>query len=699
MALAKRKLNVGIDLGTTYSAISYYDPVKKVSVMLPNSSNQVTTPSVVYIKNGEILIGQQAKLLQSEGETDSVAFYKCMMGNLDFSVYLDGQAYNAEDLSAIFLEHFVKDVEAANNVEIVSAVITVPAYFNHAQRTATMNAGNRAGLNVKKIINEPTAAILAYGLTDSGAEKNVLVYDLGGGTFDITIAKIRNRNVEVIATAGNHDLGGKNWDMEFRDHICRMFYEKTGVDIAEDDDEYYSEILVQCENIKKKLTEVNNTFINLNCSGHRERIDLTREDFDRVTRDQLMITMDLMEETMQAAAQKLKRSFGYADIGEVVLVGGSTMMPQVYEYLSQTIPARINRSVDVNCIVSQGASIQAYICECEDTMFEIPATISDVTAHSLGIVTVNADYTAYVNTKIIAQNSTIPAKDNQRLAIRNRGKDTFIEVYVTQGETEAPEDCVILGKYIIKDFGNESADKCEVNVTYMYDDNGIVNVTAEQSKIGRALEIEVVEDVGDISWMSEPPKKPVVAKPLNVCFVLDASGSMCGDLRKAADAAKAFMNNISGDAHRFSVIVFADYVSQLCNSTNDRSKVLQALKVYSADESEVGICTGAEPLAYIKNSGWGDAGMKNVLVVLTDGVWSKKNSEIQRADDLKAKGIHIHAIGIADADQAFLRRIASDDESAIKTDANDLVDSFEGIAQAIGGGVEEADDTFMIMEK
>lgn len=697
MTLSKRKLAVGIDLGTTYSAISYYDPVKKVPVMLPNSANQVTTPSVVCITNGEILIGQQAKLLQSQGETEAVAFYKCMMGNLDFSVYLDGHAYNAEDLSAIFLEHFVRDVAEANQIEIESAVITVPAYFNHTQRKATMNAGQRAGLNVKKIVNEPTAAILAYGLTDSGAEKNVLVYDLGGGTFDITIARLQGHNVDVIATAGNHDLGGKDWDMEFRDHICRMFYEKTGVDIAEDDEEYYAELLVQCESLKKKLTEVSSSFINLKCGGHRERIDFTRSEFDDVTRDKLMITMDLMEETLGEAGKKLNRSFGYSDIDEVVLVGGSTLMPQVYEYLTQRISARINRSVDVNCIVSQGASIQAYICACEEQSFALPARIADVTAHSLGIITINDDHTAYINTKVIAQNATIPAQDSQRLAIRNRGADTFIEVYLTQGETEAPEDCVILGKYVIRGFGNEASDRCEVEMTYMYDENGIVNVSAVQCSSGRLLEVEVIEDIGDLSWLSEPPKLPAV-RGCNVCFVLDSSGSMCDDLGTAADSAEAFMRNLPGAQHRFSVIAFADKVKELCAPTSDPACIQQALDVYRRDDSNAGVCTRAKPMEYMRNSNWFDAGRSNTLVVLTDGAWSNQSSELGAAAVLKEKGIRIHAIGISDADEIFLKKLASEDGTALKTDVNDLVDSFAGIAQAVGAG-DAGDDTFMIMGK
>lgn len=695
--MSKRKLAVGIDLGTTYSAISYYDPIKKTPVMLPNSANQVTTPSVVCITNGEILIGQQAKLLQSQGETDAVAFYKCMMGNLDFSVYLDGRAYNAEDLSAIFLEHFVRDVAEANQIEVESAVITVPAYFNHTQRKATMNAGQRAGLNVKKIVNEPTAAILAYGLADSGAEKNVLVYDLGGGTFDITIARLHDRNVDVIATAGNHDLGGKDWDMEFRDHICRAFYEKTGVDIAEDDEEYYAELLVQCEGMKKKLTEVGSSFINLKCGGHRERIDFTRAEFDDVTRDKLMITMDLMEETLAEAGKKLNRSFGYSDIDEVVLVGGSTLMPQVYEYLSQKISAKINRSVDVNCIVSQGASIQAYICACEEQSFALPAKIADVTAHSLGIITINDDHTAYINTKVIAQNATIPAKDSQRLAIRNRGADTFIEVYLTQGETEAPEDCVILGKYVIRGFQKEASDRCEVEMTYMYDENGIVNVFAVQCSSGGELAVEVIEDIGDLSWLSEPPKLPV-ARGCNVCFVLDSSGSMCSDLGTAADSAEAFMSNLPGEQHRFSVIAFADKVKELCPSTSDLTRVRKALQVYREDGSDAGICTGARPMEHMRLSNWFDAERSNTLVVLTDGAWSRQSSELAAAKELKEQGIRIHAIGIADADEAFLKRLASEDGTALKTDVNDLVDSFAGIAQAVGAG-DAGDDTFMIMGK
>ena len=248
-----KKVNVGIDLGTTYSAVASFSNELSRVITYKNSYDKECTPSVICFDGSNVLIGEPAKEEQKCGNINTVAFYKSMMGNTDYSAYIDGNEYSAEDLSAIFLKNLVNDIEKTNNIKIEGAVITVPAYFNQKQKCATIRAGEKAGLKVLRIINEPTAAIIAYGLT-SGNEKNVMVYDLGGGTFDVTIAHVNGTKIDVMATNGNHQLGGKDWDQVLYDEIKDQFYSEFGLDI-DDFPNDAKELQVKCEEAKKRLRE------------------------------------------------------------------------------------------------------------------------------------------------------------------------------------------------------------------------------------------------------------------------------------------------------------------------------------------------------------------------------------------------------------------------------------------------------------
>ena len=254
-----KTVNVGIDLGTTYSAVAVFSQASSRVEVLKNSLGKETTPSVVFIENGKTIIGEEAKDEQKAGNINTAAFYKSMMSNPNYSAYIDGEEYSAEDLSGLFLAELKRDIEAANNVKIVGAVITVPAYFDDKQRNATIRAGQRAGLNVLKIVNEPTAAIIAYGLS-GGKNKNVMVYDLGGGTFDVTIARVEGTSISVTATNGNHQLGGMNWDDTLINEVADQFYTEFGVDIKSHPDDF-KELQVKCEEAKKRLSSVASTLI------------------------------------------------------------------------------------------------------------------------------------------------------------------------------------------------------------------------------------------------------------------------------------------------------------------------------------------------------------------------------------------------------------------------------------------------------
>ena len=698
------KITVGIDLGTTYSAVSTFDKTKGEPVILKNSFGDEYTPSVVFIENGSVTIGSEAKSLQSAGNANAAAFYKTWMGNKNFSLYLDGDNYSSEDLSGIYLKELIKDIEMANNVEIDGAVITVPAYFNEAQRQATINAGKAAGIKVLKIINEPTAAIIAYGLTGEG-NKKVMVYDLGGGTFDITIADVKGSVVSVLGTNGDHQLGGKDWDLILRNYLAESFENEFGVCI-DDYPEESNELQVECENVKKKLTNLQKVTATVSCDGNIGRYEITKEWFEEQTSDLLSKTQLLINECLTEIGESTDGS----GIDEIVLVGGSTRMPQVKEMIKREYGKYPITNVNVDTVVAKGAAIQAAICAEKTVTLSLgpaprtanlagqtsqPArrvltlssdSIRDVTAHSLGMISVSEDKSRYVNTIIIPKNEKVPSTQQKPFKINTRrGGDGIIEVYILQGESLVPSDNHILGKYVISGIEPQSEQESVIDISYTYNENGMVDVTAVQRKTGKSLTVTKTEVPEDMSWVDEAPKIEEIKISSTIYLVIDVSGSMSSAMSKVEQAARAFVDDMDLTSSKIGVVVFADRVTTACKPTNRIKDIYGAIKDACAFKHDVGGATSGKPFEYL-NTNFGKMDEKNYLVVLTDGQWFKATEEIANSQKIKSKGIDIVALGFADADRAFLKKIASSDESALKTDLNSLKGAFSTIAQAITEG-------------
>ena len=487
------KINVGIDLGTTYSAVATFNKQKGAVEILKNDLDKSCTPSVICIENGQVTIGEEAKTLQAAGNLNTAAFYKSMMGEKGYTLYLDDKDYTPEDLSAEYLRALKRNVEEANGVQIDGAVITVPAYFNEEQRTATMRAGQRAGLKVLKIINEPTSAIIAYGLTGQG-KKNVMVYDLGGGTFDVTIAEVNGTKVRVITTNGNHQLGGKDWDLVLINELAQRFLDDYGVDLN-DYPEEYKELQVKCEETKKKLTSLPSTSVTIQCEGYSGKYEVTREFFKEQTVNLLNETKSLIDRCFA----EIGGGFGWHSLDEVVLVGGSTRMPQVKEMIIEEYgKPPITKNIDVDTIVASGAAMQAQLCT-EDVLVlggsaGAPtmsiggsagtvgnsgglvirgADIQDITAHSLGILVYDNDKEAVENSIIIKKGSEYNKYFGQEYFLSAKE----IEIYVLQGESTNPYESNLLCKYVIETGNGGKPTKSLVELCY--NNNGIVDVRAQ----------------------------------------------------------------------------------------------------------------------------------------------------------------------------------------------------------------------------
>ena len=700
-----KKVNVGIDLGTTYSAVAIFDKKKGEVQILKNDLGNNYTPSVVCIEDGRILTGEEAKDEQASRNTNTAAFYKSMMAEPGYSIYLDGNEYTPEDLSSIFLKELKKKVEKENDVIIDKAVITVPAYFKEEQRKATMRAGKNAGLNVVEIINEPTAAIIAYGLTGKG-KKNVLVYDLGGGTFDVTIAEVNGSNVQVLSTNGNHQLGGKNWDHEIVMELIDRFRDEYGIDINEYPEEL-KKLQVTAEDVKKRLTKAPVTMATVSCEGYVGKYEITRELFDSRTSDLLNTTAILIQQCFD----EIGGGFGWHSLHEVVLVGGSTRMPQVKEYVMREYgKAPVTKNIDVDTIVAAGAAMQVQLSndgflviggDSENVTsplqlggsassnpsvtLVLPGDISDISGHALGMLAFNKAKKV-INSVIVPKNS----KKNQPFGKKYTFTGDKLNVYVLQGEEENPYDHEkILYKYIIT--GMNPGEKTDLTVDFLYNENGMVDVTAKTDK-GKQLvstQTEVNETIAEVIAALEKEQKEAEeaakrAKALEVMFVIDVSGSMSGDrIHEAISAIRSFVGELKfGGATKVSILLFGDLCGYTCRSATTASEVQKGIDaIYPTfDKGVYKWGTSATPLTLHGND-FVDKKANRVIVVLTDGEWGNQNREALAAQSIKANGTTIYAVGVADADQAFLDRLAS--KRGAKVDLKDLGTTFKTIASSI----------------
>ena len=342
----------GIDLGTTYSCIARVDDTARAEVIKNNEGDNIT-PSVVTFEGDNVIVGNDAKAEAVLNPETTVMLVKTLMGKSDFAINYNGEDKTPEEISSYILRKLAKDASEQLGEEVKDVVITCPAYFGTAERTATKNAGKIAGLNVLEIISEPTAAALYYGCAKEQEEKTILIYDLGGGTFDVTIMRISSDKIEVICSDGDHDLGGKNWDEALIRYLADQFIEKVGTEV--EFDEYATQDLrLKAEKLKKQLTSKNQAGDMLEVNGKREKISITREAFDEITSTLLNETLKKTEEAIEIAAKK-----GYGKIDEILLVGGSTRMPQVKDTLSMKFKEPEIKILEPDEAVAKGAAIHA----------------------------------------------------------------------------------------------------------------------------------------------------------------------------------------------------------------------------------------------------------------------------------------------------------------------------------------------------
>ena len=470
---------IGIDLGTTNSCVAVMEGGKPT--VIANSEGSRTTPSVVaFTKTGERLVGEPAKRQAVTNADRTVSSIKRHMGS-DYRVNIDGKQYSPQEISAMILQKLKSDAEGYLGEKVTEAVITCPAYFNDAQRQATKDAGKIAGLDVKRIINEPTAAALAYGL-DNEKEQKVMVYDLGGGTFDVSIIEIGDGVIEVLATAGNNHLGGDDFDQKVADYIIEEFKKQEGIDLT-GDKMAMQRIREAAEKAKKELSSASTTNINLpfitadaNGAKHLD-MNLTKAKFDELTADLVEMTAEPVRKALSDAG------LNASDLGKVLLVGGSTRIPAVQEKVKQLTGHEPSKSLNPDECVAIGASIQGGKLAGDAGAGDI--LLLDVTPLTLSIETMGG-----IATPLIERNTTIPTKKS-RIFSTAADNQTAVDINVVQGERKFARDNKSLGQFRLDGIPPARRGVPQIEVTFDIDANGIVNVSAKDLGTGKEQHITI----------------------------------------------------------------------------------------------------------------------------------------------------------------------------------------------------------------
>ena len=470
---------IGIDLGTTNSCVAVMEGGKPV--VIANTEGARTTPSVVaFTKTGERLVGEPAKRQAVTNAEKTISSIKREMGT-DYKKEIDGKKYSPQEISAMILQKLKADAEGYLGEKVSEAVITVPAYFNDAQRQATKDAGKIAGLDVKRIINEPTAAALAYGL-DNEKEQKIMVYDLGGGTFDVSIIEIGDGVIEVLSTSGNNRLGGDDFDQKITDWMLDEFKKAEGVDLSTDK-MALQRLKEAAEKAKKELssattTNINLPFITATAEGPKHfDMNLSRAKFDELTHD-------LVEKTAEPVQNALRDAgLTAADLGQVLLVGGSTRIPAVQDKVKQLTGKEPSKSLNPDECVALGASIQGGKLAGDAGAGEI--LLLDVTPLSLSIETMGG-----IATKLIERNTTIPTKKSQTFTTA-ADNQTAVDINVVQGERQFARDNKSLGQFRLDGIPPAHRGVPQIEVTFDIDANGIVNVSAKDLGTGKEQHITI----------------------------------------------------------------------------------------------------------------------------------------------------------------------------------------------------------------
>lgn len=613
---------IGIDLGTTNSCVAVMEGGKPT--VIANSEGERTTPSIVaFTKNGDRLVGEPAKRQAVTNSDRTISSIKRHMGS-DYRVTIDDKKYSPQEISAMILQKLKADAEGYLGEKVTEAVITCPAYFNDAQRQATKDAGKIAGLDVKRIINEPTAAALAYGL-DNEKEQKIMVYDLGGGTFDVSVIEIGDGVIEVLATNGNNHLGGDDFDKRIVDYMLKDFKAKEGIDLS-GDKMAMQRLKEAAEKAKKELssstiTNINLPFITANETGPKHfEMDLTKAKFDELTADLVDATAEPVRKALADAG------ITAADLGKVLLVGGSTRIPAVQDKVKELTGKEPSKNLNPDECVAIGAAIQGGKLAGDAGAGDI--LLLDVTPLSLAIETLGG-----VSTVLIPRNTTIPTRKSQVFSTAEDNQ-TAVDIHVVQGERQFARDNKTLGQFRLDGIPPARRGVPQIEVTFDIDANGIVNVSAKDLGTGKEQHITItsgsnmsddeinkaVKEAAEYEAQDKKKKEAIDTKNDADAMVFQTEKAMqeVGDKIDAADKAtvEADLKSLKDTIAKCGDDITDEQVNELKAGREKLMNSAQKLfeKVYQQTQAQAGPGAGAGPQAGQQNAGGSQGGKDDDVV-------------------------------------------------------------------------------------
>jgi len=635
---------VGIDLGTTFSAIAHVNK-HGVPEILHNGEGDRITPSVVLFEEEEAVVGNYAKQSAVVYPERVAEFVKRRMGERDWRFHYNSRDYTPEQISSVILSKLKHDGELRLGHRIDQAVITVPAHFGEAQRQATLEAGRLAGLEVLKLLNEPTAAAFAYGLHRNEAAQKVLVFDLGGGTFDVTLVELDARDVRVLATDGADELGGKDWDDALIRFMAGRFEEKHGIDPLEDLSAYH-DLRQKCVSAKIALTRRPKVRIFYDYEGKVLREEVERGLFER-------LTAGLMRRCESLALDVLDDAGITPDeVDKVLLAGGATRMPMVHDLVERLFKKPPITEINPDECVALGAALEAAIlsAEAEGQQSTIGIRTHDVTSHSLGMVVYRNN--CLHNSRIISKNARIPAEKSRDNYVTSHDGQTTIDLWLVQGEVDDPLECNVLGHFEFYGIPPRPAGETQLSITFRYNASGIVEVEAMDLRTGQTLPHRLsqaritLEDIAN------------ERAPIQMALLVDCSGSMYGSaIQDAKSAARSFIEHSLKPGRQLSVVGFPGGV--LAPLTTDKNALQNAVTKLAP----IGSTPMADGLRAAQNLLGIKAGIQRVYILLTDGHPDNPDATLAEAHRIRSAGGRLIAVGLGSQVQPdYLRTLASSDE-------------------------------------
>ena len=652
-------IRVGIDLGSCYSSLAYVNPTTEELVLIPNIEGELKTPSmVVALGDNTLLFGQEAldKRLAGEGEI--------------------------ENLSADYLKYLIEVGRQRVGQEITEAVITVPSFYTDGERRNLKDMLNETGVKVSGILNETTAVALAYSYRHPDSKAKVLIYKLGGGSFEAAVADIDQTKVRILGSTGSRDIGGREWEDVIASYIQDCFYREFGVDYTEDK---LTSIRVRAlaEQIKIRLSQVSGAEAVVHYKGYTGNYYITREMFCQMTKTLLELTTDMVKKLLSSL------SIEESKLNGILFSGGSTKMPMIREHLERELNSKSIMGVNTDYDVAYGAAIKAWLCQSKSSNENV---VYECVSNSIGMIAVSLDGSWYVNSIFIRKNDNIPVSNTRTFRLSVTKTFGKMSIYLLQGEATIPKDCTVIGKYVINQIPYVEGGKSLIEITYTHDADGIIHIEAKQTETGENLVIHKDTIPLDMDWVNRQPKlkeEEIATEEEGLVYLcMDLSGSMAGlPFMEAKRSLRHIAEELDLTRKRVGIIGFSDQSQLLLSLSSNINNITRTIQRLHISGRMFGYGNGTSLFAMIYDKHClGEMRVKEdvTMVVATDGAWPDKERALQVANLCKEKGITIYTMAYGKADNEYLMKLSSLKEVRELTRNNKNKGEWLSIAQIVG---------------